>query len=187
VEISAERIDIVYYTHMSKTHKIQLSTGRGADYAIVDIADSQLVNDHGKWFLHKTGYVFRNITVNKKQVTLYLHRLIAGLEYGDGLQADHIDGNKLNNSRSNLRVVTQSENNQNKNVSSGTSRFRGVSKAGNSWVASVNIPGDKRIRKCFRSEEKAALWAEAQRSKYQPFATPDPEVLKLNKKGGVKC
>src|SRR6185295_15306470 len=46
--------------------------------------------------------------------TLYLHREIMGLQRGDGLEVDHVDGDCLNNQRGNLRVVTHAQNQQNR-------------------------------------------------------------------------
>ena len=45
----------------------------------------------------------------KKKTMLYLHQMIIG-EATDGMEIDHIDGNSLNNRKSNLRFVTHQEN-----------------------------------------------------------------------------
>jgi hypothetical protein len=54
----------------------------------------------------------------------YLHREI--MKPGEGMHIDHIDGNPLNNSRSNLRVCTQTDNNKN------------VDGVGVSWNSRIN-------------------------------------------------
>ena len=46
---------------------------------------------------------------NAEGTTLLLHRYLMG-EVADGLVVDHIDGNPLNNKRSNLRLLTHSQN-----------------------------------------------------------------------------
>ena len=45
-----------------------------------------------------------------------LHRMIMGLGAEDKRTVDHIDGDKLNNMRSNLRMVTHQQNRYNKGL-----------------------------------------------------------------------
>jgi hypothetical protein len=163
---------------MSKTHQIKINGNKRSGYAIVDREIAEKVEAAGPWFIHKTGYIYRNTSINGKAVTIYLHRFILDLQPGDGLFADHIDGNKLNNTSSNLRAVTHAQNNQNITKPRGSSRFRGVSKQGNRWQAQV-CSGKKRLRKIFSSEKEAALWADAVRREHHPYATPDPELERI--------
>lgn len=56
-----------------------------------------------------TGYL--RVKVNKK--TLQVHQILAVKYYGEkciGMQVNHKDGNKLNNKKENLEVITQLEN-----------------------------------------------------------------------------
>lgn len=58
--------------------------------------------------------------------TVYMHRMVMGAQGGESV--DHIDGNGLNNSRSNLRLVTPSQNNMNQRVrEDNTSGHKGIS------------------------------------------------------------
>jgi hypothetical protein len=56
----------------------------------------------------------------------YFHRVIMNIP--KGLFVDHIDGNSCNNKKTNLRLVTPSQNswNQNKRRSTSSSKFKGV-------------------------------------------------------------
>ena len=75
------------------------------------------------------------------------HRLVYLLFYGTdpaGMHIDHIDGNGTNNSPSNLRLATQSQNRQNSSKSSSnTSGVLGVSWNAKSqkWEARIKIHG----------------------------------------------
>jgi hypothetical protein len=74
------------------------------------------------------GYGYYSISIEGKNYTL--HRLAWLLTYGELpiLDIDHIDGNKLNNSISNLRLATRSENmlNTGKRLDN-TTGYKGVS------------------------------------------------------------
>ena len=53
-----------------------------------------------------------------------MHRMV--VHCPDGFDVDHIDGNGLNNARSNLRICSRSENMQNQRIRTGSSVFKGV-------------------------------------------------------------
>jgi hypothetical protein len=57
----------------------------------------------------------------------------------DGLEVDHIDGNTLNNQRSNLRIVTSQQNKFNTAMREGTNRYKGVNKHGSGYKAVITI------------------------------------------------
>lgn len=59
-----------------------------------------------------------------KRVQIYMHRLI--LKPGDGILADHINRDKLDNRRSNLRPATESQNSCNRKTRGRSTQFRGV-------------------------------------------------------------
>ena len=69
-----------------------------------------------KWAYRPNGYWFVTLSVKNKPKRISVHRLVAEhfLEKpkNNGLQVDHIDGDKSNNSANNLRWVTASENQQ---------------------------------------------------------------------------
>jgi hypothetical protein len=83
-------------------------------------------------------------TVNKK--TISLHRYIMGNP--GGFEIDHIDRNKLNNQKSNLRICTRRQNAANQKFrENGTSKYRGVSWDGRrkTWLSQIRI-NNKKIR-----------------------------------------
>jgi len=85
-----------------------------------------------KWRVSSSGYADTTIGDSKLgiQSAVYMHRIILENYYNDrvgGLEVDHIDQNKLNNQRSNLRVVSSQQNSFNQGVfSSNTSGHKGV-------------------------------------------------------------
>ena len=86
---------------------------------------------HIIWSFHKALGVY-----SSRKTVFYLHRIIMGAP--KGLVVDHIDGDKLNNQKNNLRICSQSDNSKNqrkpKNNSSG---FKGV--VLDSWAVSQNL------------------------------------------------
>lgn len=86
-----------------------------------------------------------------------------------GLEIDHIDRNRANNNLENLRVVTKSINQRNKNLDvRNTSGVQGVwyEKKSKRWRASISIEPNKRIKiGCYKNKidaVKARKEAEAQ-------------------------
>jgi len=91
-----------------------------------------------------------------------LHRVIMGLPKGDGLQVDHINGDPLDNRRSNLRIATHLQNHQNMKkyghgrFQIGRSRFKGVNWEPKGWKASITSKGQLINLGHFKTEEEAA-------------------------------
>ncbi len=106
-------------------------------YALVDAADYEWLNQY-KWSRCGAGYAGRY----EKGKVIYMHRQI--MQAPKGVVVDHIDGNRANNSRSNLRLCTCSENGYNnvKRIGS-ASRFKGVfrRKKDGRWYAMVFFRG----------------------------------------------
>lgn len=88
-----------------------------------------------------------------------MHRLILGLPFGDRRHGDHIDGNGLNNRRSNLRIVTRRQNAMNRRGDDGSSsQYKGVYLYKNgSWQSYIYAKGKRHHLGYFAEEVDAAL------------------------------
>lgn len=83
-------------------------------------------------------------TIDKVNNTgkIYLHRLVMGCKNGDGIIIDHIDRNRIDCRKSNLRTVNNSQNTMNSCIrSDNTSGIRGVywDKRKNKWIATITV------------------------------------------------
>lgn len=74
---------------------------------------------------------------------IYMHRQIMGLTAGDGMEADHLNHDTLDNRRENLRVVTPKQNKRYQPSRGGSSRFVGVTwdSTRRLWRAQISIDG----------------------------------------------
>lgn len=103
---------------------IQLTKGKSA---LVDDEDYELLSKY-RWCATRgrnTWYAWRHSYHDGNIETIAMHRLI--LAAPDGLEVDHIDGDGLNNTRSNLRLATRSQNLHNgKRLKNNTSGYKGV-------------------------------------------------------------
>jgi hypothetical protein len=143
--------------------------------AFVDAGDwSELTR--WSWCFH-TGYAARRAP----EGLLLMHRQIMGLPKGDPAQVDHMDHDRLNNCRANLRIVTQAEQQQNLPSMGGMSRFRGVSwdARNKKWRATVNFQGRQYSCGRHKDEVAAAMAAEKFRLEHMPCALPDPELARI--------
>ena len=137
--------------------RIYLSGKRGkGKYALVDSEDFALYG-HMKWHLSDTGYALRRVKVNGKNVTYRLHRLIAGADSDEIV--DHINRDRLDNRRSNLRIVDFVTNVRNSDRIE-YSKGYWYHKKNNNWV--VEVYGIH--RGTFEDEKEAAEFAELVRT-----------------------
>ncbi len=141
-------------------------------FAIIDEADSEWVNQW-RWYLCK-GYAIRAGWEHGRKQTIRLHRLLLGLTHGDGLEGDHLNRDRLDCRRANLRVTTTRGNSQNRSSHTGsTSKYRGVSwsRSNSKWKAEVTVNGKRTYLGHFISESEAAQIAREARSRLLPYAT----------------
>lgn len=119
--------------------KIQLTQGK---FALVDDRDFKWLSKW-RWHLGRDGYARRTQHLGKidgrfKYRAVYLHKEIHPTE--EGFFSDHINGDKLDNRRSNLRIATKSENNRNVGKQrNNTSGYKGVwwETSRSKWVATI--------------------------------------------------
>jgi HNH endonuclease/AP2 domain len=92
---------------------------KGYDKAcFIDAADYPLVKEH-HWCAKEQRKTFY---AHSKRGAIYMHALLMGEK-----NVDHIDGDGLNNRRSNLRIATVSENDSNRGAQiNNTTGFKGV-------------------------------------------------------------
>jgi hypothetical protein len=140
---------------------------------LIDAADEELVCWY-RWNLSVRGYACANRTP--------MHRILLEGQIGHGRVVDHINREKLDNRRVNLRVTTQARNGQNTGGrltwrgKPASSRYRGVSwkKDKGRWLAHARYFGEQHRLGLFTDEREAALtvqrfWAE----RGTDFALPD--------------
>jgi hypothetical protein len=116
--------------------KIYLSQGM---YTLVDNDLFEYLNQW-KWFF-KQGYAVRN----EKPNTIFMHRVINNTP--SGYVTDHINRNRLDNRRRNLRTATIRDNARNRSIPiTNRSGYIGVSlyKRTGSWIAYISINGKKK-------------------------------------------
>jgi len=136
---------------------------------IIDDDDFDKVKDY-EWYLNPNGYAITWYVIkksNKKQSTktISMHRIIMGLKTVDGRRAkvfiDHINGNKLDNRKSNLRECTISDNLANQ-PSRRASGHKGIDvrKCKNGtlrYLALISKNGKHYSLGTYNTEEEAAL------------------------------
>lgn len=139
----------------SLSRKIALTQGK---FAIVDAVDYELLNQW-KWYFCN-GYAARRAKKGEriKTALVKMHRIIARTP--QGRETDHINGNKLDNRRSNLRICTHSQNGCNRSASkSSLLGFKGVSasKQTRRFKARITIRGKRIHIGYFDTPELASL------------------------------
>lgn len=144
--------------------EIPLANGRGV--ALVDDEDYDRLMQHS-WYLQSGRYAAATFG-NRGHL---MHRVILGNP--DMPHIDHIDGNGLNNQKSNLRACTASQNQHNRRPKNNRrSRYKGVTVRGQrAFCAEIRLDGRSTHLGYFRTEEEAArAYDETARERFGEFA-----------------
>lgn len=105
----------------------------------------------------RRAYAIRAIGPRKRRRFVYMHRVV--MDAPNGMDVDHISqGDATDNRRSNLRIVSRSENNADQRAKGGKSRFKGVyfhTQAGK-WGAQICCRGKRKSLGLYHDEADAA-------------------------------
>jgi len=160
----------------------------GASF-IFDKKDENLIRAH-TWSIAR-GHI--RTTINGK--TAYLHRLLLGVS--DDIEIDHINLDKADNRRQNLRYATHSENQMNRGLrKDNSSGYKGVcfDKRSKKYISYINANGKRRYLGYYDDKFSAAmaydLAAERLHGKFAKFnlnkeeQNENDEVLELDEPNG---
>jgi hypothetical protein len=128
--------------------KILLSGKYSHLFALVDDEDYEYINQW-KWY-YTQGYARRSVSTEPK----YMHKEIMK----DISTVDHINGNKLDNRKDNLRPVTRSQNSYNRKPNKGY-KYKGVwfRKSARKYIACISFDKKKHHLGYFETEKEAAV------------------------------
>lgn len=143
--------------------------------ALVDDEDFDWLNKYG-WYRTPCGYATRRVWAGtNRQVGLLMHREILGVEPGE--EVDHINADRLDNRKENLRVVTRSQNMMNRRkIKAKTSVFKGVcwKKSHKSWQVAIRVNKKLIHLGYFKDEVEAArAYNEAAKNHFGEYARPN--------------
>ena len=149
--------------HLELTNSVQRAT--------IDDCDAARVSGMS-WRLHSRGYVVSSV---RGGGMIYLHRLLTGAT--SGVQVDHIDHDRLNNRRANLRLASAAQNNRNSAISRrNRTGFKGVSRKGGRgpFRAFIGDDGRRIFLGSFPDAASAArAYDQAAVAIYGDFASPN--------------
>lgn len=141
------------------TKEIPLTRGK---FALVDDDDYPELSKH-KWRVSGEGYALRSVKAGGKSQDIFMHRAI--LNPPPGFEGDHIDRDRLNNTRANLRIATRAQNAANVSC---RNKFRGVRPGKGCWKT---IIGDRVIGRYSTAEDAALAYDIAALEKRGEFAS----------------
>ena len=108
------------------TQKIPLFNN--SSFALVDDVDYAFLMQW-RWRRNNKGCAVRSEVINGKRVVINMHRVIMNAQRGQ--YVDHINNDRLNNTRANLRLCTQSQNQANRRRhKNNTSGYKCVTRRG---------------------------------------------------------
>lgn len=107
-------------------------------FALVDNEDYKKLSKQ-KWCV-SSGYAVYGRSKGKNPLHFKMHRIIMNAKKGEDI--DHIDGNRLNNQKSNLRIADRTQNQMNRKIQvNNKSGYKGVTwcKRTNKWIVQIRV------------------------------------------------
>lgn len=160
------------------TYEWTITQQNGTSWAVVVSAqDAERVRAHnwhivpGKTTTYVAGWLGEGIDRRRH----YLHRFLLGLAHGDKREIDHVNGNGLDNRRTNIRIGTSGLNKQNRsldgncNNKSGHRGIRWEADRGK-WLARCCVDRKEKNLGRFDTIEEALVVLTAYRKEHMPWA-----------------
>ncbi len=128
--------------------KIELTHGK---FGLIDDEDYPSVIEYGSWQFRPDGYA----ALTNGNLNVLLHRFVMKMLWSKE-NLDHINGNKLDCRKRNLRVATPSQNQQNRKPYKG---FKGVCwrRRKQKFTATINVGGRNQHLGYFKTDIEAAI------------------------------
>lgn len=164
--------------------RIKLTRGK---YALVDPEDFERLNRY-KWHCSQSNYAKRATRSQsgkgRKQVEIFMHKVVCPPP--EGMIADHINRNRLDNRKANLRPATWTQNAWNRSSVRKTrkTRHKGIRyyKDTKKWQVRLMINGRRVSFGCYDDEEEAAkaydVVAKKYRGEYAVLNFPEKQAKK---------
>jgi hypothetical protein len=136
--------------------------------ALVDDEDFIELNKY-KWYAHHSKNKWYAIRYNKGYKNIKMHRQILNFPK----ETDHINGNGLDNQRSNLRICNHSQNMANmEKRKNATSHFKGVTfhKKNRKWIARLGNNGGVYIGSFTNETDAGKAYDEKAKELYNKFS-----------------
>lgn len=114
---------------------------------IIDDEDVGVISKHS-WYINNCGYVISTEGIS-------LHRLVLGITKKNQ-HIDHINRDKLDNRKINLRICMPWQNAHNiPKKKNNTSGYKGVFRNGEKWISKIMVRGNRIYLGTFDTKEKA--------------------------------
>ncbi len=139
------------------------------------VVDSDMFADLARDYWHKSinGYAVRCFYRDGTRCYDYVHRRVLGINSASPLFPDHINRDRLDNRRLNLRLVTGSENEQNRDDNHNATGYRNVGyrKESQTYFATICVGGKVHTLGHGQATAKeAAVYARILRERYHTHA-----------------
>lgn len=159
--------------------KIKLTKGK---YALVDDADFETLSKFN-WYTNERKRATVTLWYGRRAIkkadgggSIYIHNQI--MNPPEGMLVDHINGNGLDNRRSNLRLVTYAQNAMNRTKAKGkSSKYTGVYFCKNTkkFIATISVSGSVKYLGRFPKAKLAAkAYNEAAKVHHGEYARLNP-------------